>query len=210
VTTRRCARARAPAALAVLALALGACTVPLSPSGTPGARSGPVASAESDTAVDFARYRSFGWQPGVQPLTGEPRVDDPFLHQRIEKAVEDEMVAKGFAPAAPGAADLLLVYRLALREDFQAGALDTAGAPGPSWAPGVQSQLFGRATKRGSMVLDMIDPERRAIVWRGQVESEVGYYADPDQQLPRVQRAVRALLSRFPPPSAGAGPESRP
>jgi hypothetical protein len=165
----------------------------------------PVARAESDARVDFARYRTFAWQPGVQPLTGEPRVDDPFLHERIERAVEDELARKGFTRVQAEDADMLLVYRLALREDFERGAIDNPGALGPSWAPGAQSQLFGRTYKRGSMVLDVVDPARRAIVWRGSVEREVSFYADPDQQVPAVREAVRALFSEFPPPKAQRG-----
>jgi len=189
-------RRLAAAALAALAIACA---------GMPGTTPRPVASSQFDATADFARYRTWAWRPGIRPLTGEPRVDNPFLHQRIENAVAAQLQARGLVQTTPAAADLLLVYRLALTEDFRPGALDAVEGYPQATAPGVRSLLFGRAVKRGSMVLDMIDAQRGTVVWRGLVEREVSSFQDPDAQLPAVQSSVRALLGEFPPPSVQRG-----
>lgn len=190
--------ARAPWTAVLLALALGC-------AGMPGAAPRPVASAAFDPAADFTRYATWAWKPSVRPLTGEPRVDSPFLHQRIQQAVATELLARGLVQTTPAAADLLLLYRLALTEDFQPGALEATGDFPPARDPGVRSALFGRVVRRGSMVLDMFDPKRGTVVWRGFVEREVGSFQNPDAQLPAVQSAVRALLAEYPPPPIQRG-----
>jgi hypothetical protein len=189
---------RALRSAVLLAFAIGC-------AGMPGARPRPVASAIFDPAADFTRYSTWAWKPSVRPLTGEPRVDNPFLHDRIQRAVATELMARGLVQTTPAAADLLLLYRLALTEDFQPGALEASGDFPPAIDPGVRSALFGRVVKRGSMVLDMFDPKRGTVVWRGFVEREVSSFQNPDAQLPAVQSSVRALLADYPPPPVQRG-----
>ena len=57
-------------------------------------------SHDYDAKVDFTRMKTFAWLEKKQPGTGDIRLDDPFLDQRIRAAVNQTLQKKGYAYAS--------------------------------------------------------------------------------------------------------------
>jgi len=51
----------------------------------------------------------------------------------------------------------------------------------------------------GTVVLDIIDPKTRNLVWRGSAQSRVDDGDTPEERDARVNEAYRRILERFPP-----------
>ena len=58
--------------------------------------SGMKISSDHDSSVDFSSYATWDWYPETRKKTGDPRIDDPKLHERISGAVEQQLAADGF------------------------------------------------------------------------------------------------------------------
>ncbi len=52
-------------------------------------------SYDFDPGVDFSAWRTYAWYPSGSPPTGDPRLDNPLLHGRIEAAVNRTLGARG-------------------------------------------------------------------------------------------------------------------
>lgn len=51
----------------------------------------------------------------------------------------------------------------------------------------------------GTLVLDRVDAEANALVWRGAGEGSIAEVASPEERTQRIGEAVAAILDRFPP-----------
>jgi hypothetical protein len=51
----------------------------------------------------------------------------------------------------------------------------------------------------GTLVIDVFDVEKKALVWRGVAEGQVRQSQDADKQKERINDAVRKILEEFPP-----------
>ena len=52
----------------------------------------------------------------------------------------------------------------------------------------------------GSLILDVIIPEKSEIIWRGYVQTEIQFiYTSKEERQQRVRKAVHKLLKDFPP-----------
>ena len=63
-----------------------------------------------DTSTDFSSLKTFAWQHAKQPETGDPRIDNDLHDERIRKAVNQILTAKGFKLAERADADFLVAY----------------------------------------------------------------------------------------------------
>jgi hypothetical protein len=53
--------------------------------------------------------------------------------------------------------------------------------------------------EQGSLILDIIQPEGRRLVWRGSASSELEHSATPAARQEKLNQTVNAILAKFPP-----------
>jgi hypothetical protein len=61
------------------------------------------------------------------------------------------------------------------------------------------STNYARAYEQGSIILDAVAPERKAVVWWGAAQAEIKRENTPTQRAARISEAVRKILDKFPP-----------
>ena len=156
-----------PAALASALLVVAGCA------------SGPEVRSDYDPAADFGKYRTYGFLSQSTPSSvGGPDFQSLAL-QAIQGAAAREMESRGYKPSP--APDLLLDFngKLEERTDIES---TPGGMYGPGWgyagwggAPfgGYGQEVRTRHYKVGTLVMDIVDREKRQSVYQGGVEGIV-------------------------------------
>jgi len=172
--------------------------------------SGIRVTTDYDPLTDFSGYRTYAWLPEPPERSGDYRVDNAIVSKRITNAVERQLQAAGFVPSDLESASFLIAYHVALTERIDITAYDNFyGYYGSYWGgyPGYYGGLGGvyspdvyvRYYDEGTVVLDIIDPKTRNLVWRGSAQSRVDDSDTPEERDARVNEAYRRILERFPP-----------
>lgn len=159
--------------------------------------SGISTSTDFDPQTDFSRVRTWDWFPAAK--TADDSVMS-LMNVRIERAVEDTLVSKGLSRAQTP--DVHVAYRAWVAKRF-----DTVPASGASasYAYGwrrtfvVNGGTEVREYDEGTLVLDVIDPATKTLLWRGTAKSAADASASPETRDAKIREAVARLLESFPP-----------
>ena len=156
-----------PATLAAASLVVASCA------------SGPEVRADYDRSADFGKYRTYGVisQSTPSPIGG-PDFKSLAL-QAIQSAAAREMESRGYKPSPTP--DLLLDFngKLEERTDIETtpGGMYGPGGGYGGWygAPwgGYGQEVRTRHYKVGTLVMDIVDREKRQSVYQGGVEGIV-------------------------------------
>lgn len=143
-----------------------------------------------DRGADFSRLQTFAWLPGADAEPGDQRAADRVVDGRLRADVDRVLRAKGFAPAAAGAApDFLLNYRITT--DAEWGSSE--------WQPGWAGTATVIADDPGTLYLGVLDPTTRKLLWFGATPARLLPHLSMETQLGRVDTGVEKILKRFPP-----------
>ena len=153
-------------------------------------------SFDFDKTTDFSKFKTYTLKDGT-------KVNDPLVHNRIVAAIEAEMVAKGLSKndAMP---DVVVVYHIAFDKKQDITTFSSGyGGYGPygyGWGGG-----WGTTDVRvneilvGTLVVDVAESTKKAIVWRGMGVKEVDVQAKAEKRDKNIASAVKKILKDFPP-----------
>ena len=173
-------------------------------------------SIDYDSSEDFSRFTSFDWITKVQEPTGNRRVDNPLLDARIRAAVESQLAANGYKRVTDGSADFLVGYHAAIYRILSVEVMNSHFGYASGW--GWEDSRYGvgwgyirawdtrpapqtstRYYDEGSLILDVVTPHKKRLIWRGAAKAEVDEADSPKKKRKRINEAVRRMLERFPP-----------
>lgn len=170
-----------------LALLLAACA------------SGPKITSDYDRSANFAAYRSFGF---YDPLGTDQAGYESLVTQTLKAAVRQQMEARGYTYAETGA-DLLVNFnaRLAQRTDI------SQTPPTPMYY-GYRRGFYGgwggygyetRVDQyvEGTLNIDIIDAQRKQLVWEGVAVGRVTKKSQEDRQA-AIRAAVAEIFAKYP------------
>ncbi len=161
-------------------------------------------SHDYDAAVDFSKMKTYAWQHDTQPKTGNARLDNDLENQRIRTFIEQALQAKGFTKADRGVADILIGYQLGLQQKVKSDSVQTGfgfgfGGRGRYGSIGISQGTEVRTYDEGMLLIDVLDPENGALLWRGTGTDTVSPHADRDKKTKALDEAVTKILAPFPP-----------
>jgi len=150
--------------------------------------------------------------PGPTPppgaaMTRAERALNPIMDRRVRRLVEQELAAKG-CRRDPKAPDFLVAYYPVWHDRL----VQTYTAVGPAWGYGWGMRPWGygygfgtgfaevQHIREGSIVLELLDPRTRQVVWQAVAEGALTDLRDPQDAEEQVGLAVRKMLANFPPP----------
>jgi hypothetical protein len=185
-------RLLAAALLAALSFASGCSTI--------------AVDADWNPKASFDGLSTWAWLPRRAEGTAPETVDATLLNQRIESAVEDELAARGYTLAEEGPPDFLVAYHVAFEKKLEARTLYSGyyggyygGYPGGVWTGPMYSETIVTEYQLGTLLLDVIEPTRLEVIWRGRAQGRVHEFRSPEQREARVREAVSKVLALFPP-----------
>jgi hypothetical protein len=152
-----------------------------------------------DKSANFAGYKTYATKDGTK--VGQQLIDD-----RIEKAIEGAMAAKGFTKSDANP-DVFVVYHVAFdkQKDISTFSSGYGGGYGPygwgwggGWGGGTTSTQV-RDILIGTLVVDIADAKTKQMVWRGMGVKEVDTTAKPDKRDKSITNAVNKIFKNYPP-----------
>jgi len=152
---------------------------------------------EFDKSVDFAKFKTYAWDPTSQPSSR------PMLVIAIKAAVAEELTKRGLKEVAENPDVYVQMYG-AVDSDASISYSDMYYGPG-GVTPFDQSFLVWGAlpgsvttavVHKGQLVVDVIDASRKRLSWRGIATEKL---SDKRQKLlDQVNKAVEKMFAQYP------------
>jgi hypothetical protein len=147
-----------------------------------------------DHAADFSRYKTYSWL--------KVEAENSLWQDRIRKAVDAELSAKGWQNVATGGAAALAAVGSVKTEQ----QLDTFynGFGGDWYWRGFGDGIVTTTVEHipvGSLVLDIFDAKTKKLLWRARGEKVLS--GDPEKNEKKLHDIVGDMFKKFPPMSKG-------
>ena len=167
-------------------------------------------SYDYDPKASFTGLKSYGWLKEPQKPTGDPRIDgNTILKNRIHESVDAELAARGFRKVENDP-DFLVAYHVSLDRRRSVQTLNSYYGYGPGWGYGYGAayrpgywagapETYVYEYEEGTLILDIVDPKNRELMWRGSAQDEVHFTATPEKDQSQLHEAVNKMLENFPP-----------
>lgn len=167
-------------------------------------------SFDYDPKADFAGLKTYDWLKEPQKPTGDPRIDgNTILKNRIHEAVDAALAARGFRKVESNP-DFLVAYHVSLDRRRSVQTLNSYYGYGPGWGYGYGAayrpgywagapETYVYEYEEGTLILDIVDPKNRELMWRGSAQDEVHFTSTPEKDQTQITEAVHEMLENFPP-----------
>ncbi|WP_394128953.1 DUF4136 domain-containing protein [Shewanella maritima] len=159
--------------------------------------------SDFDPSVSFDNYKTYAWVK--QKNTGEKYHLDGLMDQRVRSAIDAEMAAKGMKKVDADSADLLVNYLTKVDKKINVDTFNNNFGYYPyhrgGWAYGgsMHTQTTVREYKVGTLIVDLVDKEKGALVWRGTVADTIRDHKTPEKRVEVVNKAINQVMANFPP-----------
>lgn len=153
-----------------------------------------------DPEADFSGYESFSWVADDPLMAATPNTS-PLAGKRIERAVTQSLVAKGYRFVDdPESADFAVGFTIGTRDQVRiTSSLEPIGIVGPyRWGTVYQRDVDVREYTEGQLAIDIFDLGLKRPVWHGRAIKSLsaGDVKNPEKT---INAAVQAILADFPP-----------
>jgi hypothetical protein len=193
---------RSPAILAsfvsLALLVMGACESPI------------TVAIDVDPESDLAIFESYAWisdEPLIEQVDGVthgPRVS-PIDDQRIRRAVDTRLAAKGWKRVELEDADLVVSYGVGADQKTEFYESPGYGHYGHGYGYGygyggwyAESTVYSRTYTEGTLTLEFFDRRTRQATWVGWASKRL---SESDERGELIERAIDKILTDFPPRS---------
>ena len=161
--------------------------------------------AHHDESASFDNYQSFAWIAEDPMILGDGNQQSisALAKKEIAQSLKNELSAKGFTYLQDREqADFVVAYTVGTRDRIVATSYPSAYQGMWGW------HLYGRYYYRtevehrtyteGTLGVDIFDGKSKEPVWHGWASKSVTS-ADRNDPSPAIEKAVAAIIKRFPP-----------
>ena len=154
-------------------------------------------SYDYNRAVDFSELRTYNWIP----IPAKMQKKEALMLERIKKAVNSRLEAKGFIITS-GESDFLVATSFGQREKLKVydwGHPYYGRYRGYDYGPYHGGRAGSFYYRQGTLVLDFIDTFSEEVIWRGVATVYLSKDLTPGKIDDVVNEAVEKILENFPP-----------
>ena len=165
------------------------------------AASGQEVGYNYDHSANFAAYKSYEW---VELPGPGGTVPDQLIDQAIKRAVDEQLAHKGLTQVQHDGY-LKIGYHAILHEEkgIDLSAFGMGGGPwgGPAFGGWNGGTVTGQTSTIpvGMLIIDLYDPVKKQLVWRGHAAKSLELSKDPDKNYRNLQKAMAKLFKNYPP-----------
>jgi len=157
-----------------------------------------------DKNTNFASLKTYRIDKAPVRVSGDTRVNSPFMQQRVENEINTELSVKGFE-SLKNNAELEIKYYLDIKQEIE--TRDSAvsigfGSSGRHSAIGLGFNVpIGEASSIDNLVLtiDVFSAKTNKLIWRGSLGYSLYEGATPETYDNLVKELVIEILKNFPP-----------
>jgi hypothetical protein len=156
-----------------------------------------VTRVDYDHSANFSNYKTYSWL--------KVEAQDSLWQDRIQRAVDDELMAKGWMRVPTGGDAAVSAIGSTHNEQQLNTFYDNLGG-GWGWR-GFGDFGTGIATTTvqnipvGNLMVDIFDAHTKKLIWRGTAEKALSGKAEKNEK--KMQDEVRDMFKKFPPPAKG-------
>jgi Domain of unknown function (DUF4136) len=140
-----------------------------------------------DHTIDWSKYKTF------QVGTGTP-APTTFTQKRIDDAITSTLTSKGWQ-AVTSNPSIMVYPHVVLSEQTQLNTMNMGGYGYRGWGGGMTTTTVQKIPI-GTLVIDLVDPATKEMVWRGTASDQVSGSGE-DQG--KINEAMQKLFANFPP-----------
>ena len=166
--------------------------------------------SDYDPFANFSGLRTFAWISDIQEKTGDPQIDDPVLDATIRNAIEVQLELQGYEKRTVDPPNFLIGYHAAIDRRLEVRTINKVYSDFPDlgWDSFDNRFIFRgeeeTETKvfefeEGTLILDVVDPETKDLIWRGSAKAEIKFADNPEKREERIKESIRLILKNFPP-----------
>ena len=147
-----------------------------------------------DHAADFAQYHTYSWI--------HVKASDPLWADRITRAVDAQLVAKGWSKVDVGGDAGVTAFGASRQQPTLTTFYDSFGG-GWFWRGfGGIATTTVEETPVGTLVVDIFDEHNMKLIWRGVARDALSGKPDKDEK--KLEKIVADMFKHFPPPPRGS------
>jgi hypothetical protein len=145
-----------------------------------------------DKSADFSKYKTYAWSSGTP-------IKDELNHQRIVEAIDVQLMHKGFRRVeARDNPDVFIAYHVRAEKDLVVNGSSSGFGP-----YGFGGGRFGSARAHevtvGTIIIDIVDAQTKATVWRGMAGKDLDPNAKPEKRDKSMTKTAEKLFKNYPP-----------
>jgi hypothetical protein len=153
---------------------------------------------------DFSHIKTFAWQDPTAPSLAQ---SNPFMHKFIQDEIEKRLAAAGLMKAGTGAApDVMVTYHGSVQNQVQLQSDSFGYGFGGYGTPGWGMYGYGAAGpvstttrvvnyQEGTLVVDIVDPMKKELVWRGST-TPILISDSNDKTQKNISKALDAMVKQ--------------
>jgi hypothetical protein len=149
--------------------------------------------------IDFSKYKTFAYIGGVENLV-MLQLNPELISNRVHRAVTRELTAKGLREVNPEEnPDLVVRYWANSSTQINVSAMTNFGPYGAyvgSYWGFLYETVTATSQREGSLLLDLIDPRRKDLVWRLYVIRKI---TNVDKAWKQADQDFTKGFDRYPP-----------
>jgi hypothetical protein len=167
--------------------------------GVAGCASAPTTRVDSDPTVDLASYRTFGF---FQPLATDRGGYSTLMSEHLKQATRAQLERQGYRYSESNPdVRVNFLLEVAQRTELRSTPVAGGGFYGyrvgyARWA-GYPATLETQNYRQGTLSIDIVDTQKRALVWQGVAEGRIGKNLAENPGA-AVESAVREVFASFP------------
>jgi Domain of unknown function (DUF4136) len=143
-----------------------------------------------DHTVDWNKYKTFQVAKGTPAPT-------TFVQKRIDDAITTTLTSKGWQ-AVTSDPNIVVYPHVVLSEQTQLNTMNMGGYGYRGWGGwgGGMATTTVQKIPIGTLVIDLVDPSTKEMVWRGTASDQV---SNSGESQGKIDEAMQKLFKDFPP-----------
>jgi hypothetical protein len=144
-----------------------------------------------DHSVDFAKYRTWAWKD-------DGSIRDPVWLRRVQSVLEDELQKKGLTRSDANADVWVFVHARLSSQTHVVSYSPAWGYGWGYWAGPSVTEVYEIPV--GTLLIDLVDPARKQIVWRGSAKDTIRAGKENEEREQRLVEVLDQMFAGYPPP----------
>jgi len=153
--------------------------------------------ADYDDKANFSSYKTWGWKD-------DGSIKDDLVARRIQSAVATQLGSKGLTRNDTNP-DLWVAVHGRMSKQTQITQYNSGWGYGWGWyghgAGGGISTATVQEIPVGTLVVDLVDANRKELVWRGTASDTLNPERSPQEKEKALNEALAKLFEKYPPPA---------